>query len=348
VSQHEPVLRVGIVSWNTAEPLARCLSSLPAALDGVAAEIVVVDNDSADDSVDRAGIHPEVRVIRNDENEGYARAMNRALADTTAPLLVALNPDTVLPAGSLRSLAEALLEEPDLGLVVPQLHSEDGTVQHSVNRFPSVALTLAASLLPAARHEQHEGVRWWVPGTSTHARDQDVDWGIGAVHVIRAAALGGTPPYSERWFMYVEDLDLCWRLAKAGWRRRLIATTAVTHTGGAATTQSEWADDPAMRWLPCSYDFYARAHSRPAARVWAATNALALLGWATIGLIRPGLLPFQSSERRALVRAIVPMRRHLWIHLTALVAGPTFVARRVIRPDVGPGPTLPPAPGVGR
>jgi N-acetylglucosaminyl-diphospho-decaprenol L-rhamnosyltransferase len=337
----QAVVRVGIVSWNTAEDLVRCLGTLPAALDGLPAEIVVVDNGSADGSAERAEQHPGVQVVRHPDNQGYARAMNEALAGTSAPVLVALNPDTVPPPGALRTLVEALLDEPDVGLVFPQLRNSDGTVQHSVNRFPSVALTLAASLLPSSRHAKGGGGRWWVPGTAAHATEQDVDWGIGAVHVIRSAALGGTAPYNERWFMYAEDLDLCWRLARAGWRRRLVAGVSVPHVSGAATVHSEWADDPALRWIPCSYDFYASAHSRPAARVWAGANALALVLWGLISVIRPGWLPFQSGGRRAQLHQAVRLRHHLWIHLVALLAGPSFVARRVVRTEFGRGPALP-------
>jgi N-acetylglucosaminyl-diphospho-decaprenol L-rhamnosyltransferase len=340
VGSPEPVVRIGIVSWNTATELARCLASLPAALDGLPAEIVVVDNNSTDDSADHARTHPGVRVIENAQNEGYARAMNQALAGTSAPVLAALNPDTVLAPGALRTLTEGLLADPDLALVVPRTEHENGALQHSVNRFPSVRLTLAASLLPASYHQTHN--QWWVQGTAAYEHDEDIDWGIGAVHVIRAEALGGTAPYNERWFMYAEDLDLCWRLSVAGWRRRLLAGVTVTHVGGAATVHSEWAGDPARRWLPCSYDCYAQARSAGAARTWAAANALALVLWWVIGVVRPGWLPFQHEGRRTQLHSARLLRHHLWIHLVALTAGPSFVARHVVRHDVGRGPALPP------
>ena len=328
------------MSWNTASELDRCLAGLPAALDGLKAEIVVVDNASQDNSADLAERHRGVVVVRKATNEGYARGMNLALADTTAPALLALNPDTQAPPGSLRRLVEALLDAPDLGLVVPQLRNDDGSLQHSVNRFPSVGLTLAASLLPASWHAHHPD-RWWVPGIAPHDVSGDIDWAVGAVHVIRGAALSGTPPYSERWFMYVEDLDLCRRLQEAGWRRRLEADVQVTHTGNAAGAQA-WGPDPALRWLPASYDFFALAHSDGAARTWAGANALALLMWSIIGLVHPGWLPFQDGPggRRAQARRVWMLRRHMRIHLTALVVGPRFMAKRAARHGVGAGPEL--------
>jgi GT2 family glycosyltransferase len=342
----QPVVRVGIVSWNTADELDRCLSSLPAALDGLEAEIVVVDNASNDDSVERASQHRCIRIIRNDTNEGYARAMNRALSDSSAPVLLALNPDTQAPPGSLRRLIEALLDDPSIGLVVPQLRNVDGSIQHSVNRFPSVRLTLAASLLPAGWHARSEG-RWWVPGTATHSVSEDIDWAIGAVHVIRALALGGTPPYSERWFMYVEDLDLCWRLDRAGWRRRLEAEVWVTHTGNAAGVQA-WGTDSTLRWMPCSYDFYALAHSNISARVWAGANVLALSLWSIIGLANPawGPFPVLPGGRKAQAHRVWKMRGQMRIHLAVLLAGPKSMSKQAARPGIGAGPVLsgPPRP----
>lgn len=335
-----PRVRVGIVSWNTADELDRCLASLPEALDGLEAEVVVVDNASEDDSAERAERHGGVRVIRNPVNEGYARAMNQALAGTTAPALVALNPDTQAPPGSLRGLVDALLGDPSLALVVPQLRNDDGSLQHSVNRFPSVGLTLAGWLLPSSWHARRGGRHWWVPGTATHSVAQDIDWAIGAVHVIRAAALGGVAPYSERWFMYVEDLDLCWRLDRAGWRRRLEPGVWVTHTGNAAGVQA-WGTDPALRWLPCSYDFYALARSNASARAWAGANALALLLWSAIGLAQPRWGPVPTTPgRKAHVRRIWMLRGHMRIHLTALIGGPRAMARRAARPGIGAAPQL--------
>ena len=101
-------VRVGIVSWNTAEWLDRCLSALPAALGELEAEVVVVDNASSDGSADRAAAFGWADVRRSDDNVGYSRAMNVALADTDAPTLLALNPDTEPPPRSLERLVALL------------------------------------------------------------------------------------------------------------------------------------------------------------------------------------------------------------------------------------------------
>ena len=216
-----PAVRVGIVSWNTAERLQACLQALPAALEGLDAEIVVVDNASRDDSVavaERSG----ARVLRNVENRGYARAMNRALSGPPTEYLIALNPDTVPAPGSLRALVDHLAAHPDVGLVVPRLMLPDGSVQPSVHRYPSLRLAALNGFVPHSLRTGRVGARWWLDGANQapYAQVTDIDWAIGAVHVIRTAALDGHPPYDERWFMYVEDLDLCARAAIVGMARR--------------------------------------------------------------------------------------------------------------------------------
>ena len=230
-------VRVGIVSWNTAALLNQCLLALPAALAGTDAEVVVVDNDSADASGDVAAPYPGVRVIRNRTNVGYAKAMNQALAGAGSQVLIALNPDTAPPPGSLATLVERLLADPGVGLVAPRLVNPDGTDQYTARCFPGPAGAAAACFVPKRWQGGRIGRRFRLEAAAGPKQPTDIDWAIGAVHVIRAAALHGRPPYDERWFMYVEDVELCWWLAQRGWRRRIEADVTVPHVGNAAGDQ---------------------------------------------------------------------------------------------------------------
>lgn len=265
-------VRVGIVSWNTADLLEGCLSALPASLAGADAEVVVVDNASSDGSAAVARRHG-VRVIDNAANLGYARAMNQALAGSDAAVLVALNPDTLPGPGTLGALVDRLLAQPDVGLLAPRLVNPDGTHQPSGYRLPSVQLSIVAGLCPARLQGGPLGRRWLLEAAPPPRDPRDVGWLIGAVHVIRSAALAGSAPYSERWFMYVEDLELCWRLAAGGWRCRLESDLTIVHAANAAGSQA-WGDERAARWWPAVYDWYDDAHGAGARRRWAATNAV--------------------------------------------------------------------------
>jgi GT2 family glycosyltransferase len=314
----EPDVRVGIVSWNTADLLERCLLSLPAAFASKSFEVVVVDNASGDGSADVAERVPGVRVERNTENAGYARAMNQALSGSRAGYLIALNPDTVPPPGSLARLVDALAAQPDVALAAPRLVNPDGSLQHSVYRFPSLKVAFVVACLPLALHRGGLGRRFWLEGHAPHDRSQRVDWAIGAVHCIRAAGLAGDPVYRERWFMYVEDLDLSWRLRRRGWATLFVADVEVVHVGNASGAQA-WGDSRTARWLDATYDWYALERGTVAAWVWAAVSTVGMAGklaFATLGL---GLHLPGRPRRRAWASQL---RGWLGLHGKKLFRGP--------------------------
>lgn len=309
--------RVGIVSWNTADLLDACLDSLPAALKGIDAEVVVVDNDSSDGSADVARRHPGVTVIQNSANVGYAAAMNQALRGVdgavTPDALIALNPDTVVPPTGLTRLVEALQSDASVGLVVPKLVNPDGSTQHSVYRFPSPAVSTLAGMVPVRWQTGRLADRWWLEAGASHDRPSDVDWAIGAVHVIRASAVDSESPYNERWFMYVEDLELCWQLSQKGWRRRLEPSVAIVHVGNASGAQA-WGGGRTAKWLLATYDWYRLRHGEAPTRLWAATNAIGVLVRAI------GAVPLAVTRR-----PVEPWRRDLAkvlsLHVRVLLRG---------------------------
>ncbi len=277
-------VRIGIVSWNTAALLDRCLAALPAALAGVEAEVVVVDNASADGSAQRAESHG-VTVVRNHSNAGYGRAMNRALTwdgGSNPPVLIALNPDTEPPPGSLAALVTRLLADPGLGLVSPQLVDAAGVVQWTARRFPSPAGAAATCLLPVRCHGGALGRHLLMEYAPQPDQPTDVDWVIGAVHVIRASALQGRKPYDERWFMYTEDIELCWWLAQRGWRCRVEADITVPHLGNASGAQA-WGDRYEQRCFDAIYDWYQRDVGVTSLRSLAALNAVNAASRAAVG-----------------------------------------------------------------
>jgi N-acetylglucosaminyl-diphospho-decaprenol L-rhamnosyltransferase len=317
-----PDVRVGIVSWNTAGLLDRCLAALPEALGELDAEVVVVDNASDDDS---AGVVRArgVTLVENPVNEGYARAMNQALDGTGAPVLIALNPDTAPPPGSLAALVARLHEHPSVGVLVPRLVDDDGRLQHSAYRFPSPSVAAVVSFVPPRWQRGAIGRRWWLEGGAPHDQSETVDWAIGAVHVLRRAALDGRPPYSERWFMYAEDIEVCWRLGQRGWSTMLAADITIPHHGNAAGAQA-WGSTRSTRYWAATYDLYAGMHGALAARWLAMVNVAGvtyhLVGNALGSLPRTGARTNRQAAARDLAR-ILPL------HARALVLGPRRLAR---------------------
>lgn len=319
-----PAVRLGIVSWNTAGHLERCLTALPAALDGIDAEIVVVDNASTDDSVAVARRHP-VRVIVNERNVGYAVGMNQALCGSEAPLLLALNPDTVPAPGTLRRLVERMADEPRAGVLVPRLADEQGRHQDSAHRFPGPLVPVVAAL--STRSIRHSRLGRWLllDGSGPH-RGGTVDWAIGAVHLIRASALAGEKPYDERSFMYAEDLDLCWRLAQRGAPTVLAADVTVTHVGNAAGEQA-WGDERSVRFWTATYDVIKLRRSAIAARVAALGASLACV----LSIVRTSPRAVAGDGRSRGRQLLAVRRRELAVHVRTAIGGPL------------PSPTSPPA-----
>lgn len=317
-------IRVGIVSWNTAALLDRCLAALPGALAGTDFDIVVVDNDSRDASASVAAGHQAVRLLRNPVNVGYGRAMNQALAGTDAAVLIALNPDTEPPPASLARLAERLLADPGLAVVGPRLVDDHGEAQYAARRFPSLSVAGAACLLPVRCHRGRLGRRLLLEAAPQPDTPADVDWVIGAVHVIRSSALRGRRPYDERWFMYVEDIELCWWLAVRGWRCRLEADVIVPHRGNASGSQA-WTEGGEYdeRCFDAIYDWYQRDVGRGRTRALAALNALNAASRAAVGAVAGRPADHIASLRRA-----APY------HLRVAVRG----APPPAGPPAGPGP----------
>jgi glycosyltransferase involved in cell wall biosynthesis/GT2 family glycosyltransferase len=269
-----PIVRIGIVTWNSERFIGPCLDSLAAALGRFESdvEIVVVDNNSSDRSADVAAEHG-ASVVRFSANAGYARAMNEALDGTRAPFVVALNPDTIATEGSLEALISRLERERDIAIVAPRLAHPGGRTQYSAHRFPSVGVAAITGFVPLRFRRGRLGDRWLLDGfcDERHHRVSDVDWVIGAVHAMRRSLVGDRP-YDERYFMYVEDLALCHEMHKRGARVVLDGTVTVEHAGNASGSVAFGARRE-TRWLDAMYDWFAREHGPARSRLWAATNA---------------------------------------------------------------------------
>ena len=258
--------------------------------------------------------------------------MNAALAGSDARALIALNPDTAPPPRSLAALVAVLDREPEVGLVGPRLDNEDGTPQHSAYRFPSIPLAAVVNLAPPTfLRRTGVGQRWWLEGNAPPP-GAEPDWLIGAVHCIRTAALDDELPYSERWFMYVEDVDLCWRLRSRGWHVRLARDVVVPHVGNASGAQA-WGEARTERWWKATYDWFALQRGVGRARVYAGLNLVGATaraaGAATmLSTIRRGDSRRQWARRFYAVSAGVHLRAIVQPRMTAAEAA----SRTGIRP----------------
>jgi len=218
-------LALVIVTYNSAHMVTGLLDSIPAALDGLAADVVVVDNGSADGTADVVAAHGGARLVRCG-NSGYAAGINRGVAAAApAGAILVLNPDVRLAPASVPPLLESLAR-PAAGIVVPQLRGPDGGLQRSLRREPSVlrSLGLAGTGLPALA----ESVR----SAGAYARPHWVDWATGAAMMISRACFDALGGLDESYFLYSEETDLSLRARDLGLRTWYEPRSVAVHVGG--------------------------------------------------------------------------------------------------------------------
>lgn len=270
-------LSICIVSYNCRDLLARCLRSLQEHAEGLRLEVIVTDNASTDGTPELVTDRfPEVRLLASEENLGFAGGTNLAMYEATADTMLMLNPDTEVQPGALRRLAEFLRDTPDAGCVGPALYGADGKLQYTCHAFPSVWLTLVAQLglhrlLPWTRLFGAYDMTWW-----DHARPRRVDWLSGAAIATRREVWEDVGPLDERFFMYSEDVDWCYRLAQAGWDRWYLPDARIVHFEAGS-----WGDAPRERILAAhaaNFRFFGKHYSHAAevaARALVAIGSLA-------------------------------------------------------------------------
>ncbi len=198
-------LQIVIVSYRSRDHLRECLTSLCEHAPGH--DVTVVDNHSGDGTVEMVTReYPEVRLIANDRNVGFSTANNQAIRGGDSTYVLALNPDTRVTQGALDRLLELMEQQPEIGICGCRLELEDGTLDHAAKRsFPTV--------LGALGH---------FAGAQTQYRAPDVEVGPvdavnGAFMLMRRRVLEEIGLFDEGYWMFMEDLDLCYRCRQAGY-----------------------------------------------------------------------------------------------------------------------------------
>jgi GT2 family glycosyltransferase len=226
-----PDLSVIVVTHNSREMTLRTLRSALAATGEVSAEWLLVDAGSTDGTPD--AIEQElgqVRVLRRD-NRGFAASNNVALAEARGRYVLLLNPDVEIRSGTLGELIAAMDARPGLGLASVIQRGADDEFQPSIRRFPSPSRSLGEALFaahwPVLRTLQELETR---PGR--YEREGPADWLVGAFLIARREAVEAVGPLDERFFLYSEEIDWCYRFWQAGWPVAHLPVMVVTHHSG--------------------------------------------------------------------------------------------------------------------
>jgi N-acetylglucosaminyl-diphospho-decaprenol L-rhamnosyltransferase len=225
------------VNYESGALLVDCVRSVLADDSAGPVELVVVDNASTDDSVaTMQQAFPAARVVRAPGNVGYARAANLGAASTRAPMVAVLNADLTVVPGTAKALVARLEEEPRLGAVGPRVLDRQGGDYPSARTHPSVLVAAGHGLFGLWWRRNPFSVRYRQLDADP-AQPRLVDWVSGSAIWLRRDALDEIGGWDERFFMYLEDVDICWRLGRAGWEIAYEAAGVVVHIQGAVTSR---------------------------------------------------------------------------------------------------------------
>jgi GT2 family glycosyltransferase len=239
-------LSVLVVSWNTRDLLGDCLRSVLAAVEGMRAEVVVVDNASEDGSADMVrrefGAEPRLRLVANERNENFARGNNQAYALSCGEDILVLNPDVVLNRTALRGMIDHLRGDARVGIVSCNLRGTDGASQSLHRAFPT--LPIAFSVWTGVGRAIDRLVLFGLNGRRYHLKTRRrsgtavIDQAAAACLLIRRSTVervGGL--FDERFPLFFNDVDLSRRVWDAGLEVHVLYDLSVTHVGGASIRQ---------------------------------------------------------------------------------------------------------------
>lgn len=229
-----------IVSYNVADLLNECIVSIKKET-SCEYEIIVIDNNSADNSIEMIKTnHSDVKLIQNKSNVGFAAANNQGFKIANGRYILMLNPDTVVLDSAIDRLVRFMDEHPDAGACGPKNLNADRSLQHNCHHFPTISMRLVEHLqlkrfFPRNKFFGREHMTYW-----DYDQVKEVDWITGCSLMIRREVLEQIGLLDENYFMYAEELDLCFRLKKYHWRTFFYPYASIVHYGGqSALNQNE-------------------------------------------------------------------------------------------------------------
>ncbi len=235
-NNHLNKLSIIIVNYNAKNYLKKCLSSIfnfiPLEFIPGSFEVILVDNASQDDSVSMVKKNfPQVKIIVNSKNIGFAAANNIGIKNSLSEYIMLLNSDCEIYSNSVKSLVDFMDKNKDTGIAGPKILNSDGSVQLSCRRFPSLIDAAMHSLIGVFIPDNPFSKRYKL-AEICRQEPLAVDWVSGSCMLIRRVALKDTGLMDEKYFMYVEDTDLCYQMWKKGWKVFYFPKSSVLHHVG--------------------------------------------------------------------------------------------------------------------
>jgi GT2 family glycosyltransferase len=304
-----PDVSVVIVSWKVRDLLDRCLVTLREAEPRLGLETIVVDNDSRDGTLEMlAARHPDVIRVDPGANLGFSGGNNLGFARARGRTVLLLNPDTEVRPGAVTKLLHAIDSSPELGIVGPKIVLPSGRIQlPCARRFPTL-WNQAAELLglshkyPKSPIAGHYRMSDW-----DHLDERDVEVVSGCCLLIRADLLHSLQGFDERYFMYGEDLDLCWRVRKRGFRIRYIPGSEILHLSEQSSSQNE--SPMFVEAFESMFKFFRKNRGPVAATLYRGLAGGLSAAWVVAESTRASLV---NGEKAAHLRTrVIPMYRSI-------------------------------------
>jgi N-acetylglucosaminyl-diphospho-decaprenol L-rhamnosyltransferase len=290
-------LSVVIVNWNTCQMLADCLDSIEATVQDLALEVIVVDNGSTDGSQAMVNErYPHVCLIQNEENVGFARANNQAVSVSMGSYALLLNSDAVLLDGAVQAMIDLAETKPRVGIVGAHLLNPDGSFQASHSPFPNLWQEF---LILSGVGRMFLG-RWYPSrGPDVDRGARKVDYVEGACLLVRREAYAEAGGLDEGYFMYAEEVDLCYTMRERGWQVWYQPAARVIHVGSGSSGNRRTKREADL--YRSRVRFFRRHYGDRAARLL----RVQILGFTAVKCVVHGLLARISGGRHG--RPIVPL-----------------------------------------
>ncbi|MCX6359128.1 MAG: glycosyltransferase family 2 protein [Armatimonadetes bacterium] len=241
----QPDLSIVIVNWNTRDMLRDALNSLLQPGSDLRLQVIVVDNASVDGSAAMVRSEfPMVKLVANTGNAGYAEGNNQGMRVAEGRHTLLLNPDVVVPPGTLEGAVHALETDPKIGALGCRLIGTDGETQRSVRGFPTPGSILWEALGLSRLCPSSPVFGAYRMTTFDYSSQADVDQPMGTFLLLRGEAVRQVGLLDERFPIFFNEVDWCYRAKRGGWRIVYTPTVQIKHYGGASTGQVA----PAMAW----------------------------------------------------------------------------------------------------
>ena len=224
------IVSLVIVNWNTKDLLDACLKSVYEQTNNQLIEIIIIDNDSSDDSCDMVKVkYPDVILIENDGNSGFSAANNQGFEIARGKYVLMLNSDTVILDNAIGKVLDYAEQNQDVAVLGCKLYYPDMRFQSSCFRFPNIASVFFSATYLSQLFKKSVFFNQDRYGECEWFSEKDVDCVMGSFFFMRKSVLEKVGYLDTNYFMYGEEADLCYRIKRAGWKIRFYPNARIIH-----------------------------------------------------------------------------------------------------------------------